>query len=106
MKKAAEQLNSPDEKTREQGRQNLENALKNPETRKQAQDALNQMAKDAKTPEDKKGVAEIIIGKHRNGATGTVELEFIGRHTRFQDLRRQGGEESGYGGGEPPRNYG
>ena len=54
LKKAAEQLNSPDEKTREQGRQNLENALKNPETRKQAQDALNQMAKDAKTPEDKK----------------------------------------------------
>ncbi|MCF6298587.1 MAG: replicative DNA helicase, partial [Thiomicrorhabdus sp.] len=32
-----------------------------------------------------KGVAEIILGKHRNGALGTVRLTFIGEHTRFDN---------------------
>ncbi|NRB39314.1 MAG: replicative DNA helicase [Pseudomonadales bacterium] len=33
-----------------------------------------------------KGKAEIILGKHRAGETGTVQLQFIGRYTRFDDL--------------------
>jgi len=41
-----------------------------------------------KTPEDKLGVAELIIGKHRNGPTGTVEMLFFNSITRFQDLAR------------------
>lgn len=33
-----------------------------------------------------KGVAEVIIGKQRNGALGTAHLAFIGEHAKFGDL--------------------
>ncbi len=32
-----------------------------------------------------KGSAEVIIGKHRNGPTGTVRLTFLGEYTKFQN---------------------
>ena len=34
---------------------------------------------------DLRGMAEIIIAKHRNGAVGDVRLRFIGQFTRFQN---------------------
>ncbi len=37
---------------------------------------------------EKKGIAEIIIGKQRNGPIGTCELTFIGKYTRFENLSR------------------
>jgi replicative DNA helicase len=38
--------------------------------------------KDSKEP----GVAEVIIGKQRNGPTGTIKLAFLKQLTRFESL--------------------
>ncbi|MDD5603743.1 MAG: replicative DNA helicase [Eubacteriales bacterium] len=35
---------------------------------------------------EKKGIAEIIIAKHRNGPTGTIELKWLGEYTKFANL--------------------
>jgi len=37
-----------------------------------------------------KGVAEIIIGKQRNGPIGTVRLTFLGEYTRFENFASAG----------------
>jgi len=34
--------------------------------------------------------AELIIGKQRNGALGTIELTFVGEHTRFENRSDRG----------------
>ena len=37
-------------------------------------------------PEEEKGKAEIIIGKHRNGPIGTFNLTFLGQYTKFENF--------------------
>lgn len=37
---------------------------------------------------EKKNIAELIIAKHRNGSTGTVELVWLGQYTKFANLEK------------------
>ena len=54
------------------------------------------------------GMAEIIIGKQRNGPVGNVKLAFINQYARFESLTTylSGDTEGGWGGGgdgsQPP----
>lgn len=49
---------------------------------------------------DLRGMAQIIIAKHRKGATGDVLLNFRGEYTRFQNPEDTIVPPSGSGGGE------
>src|SRR5450830_765685 len=51
-------------------------------------------AKDEKEKIEMHGKAELIIAKHRSGATGTVKLTFEDKYTRFKDFA----EETAHGG--------
>lgn len=37
-----------------------------------------------------KGIAEVIIAKHRNGPIGKIKVAFLGKYTRFEDLAFSG----------------
>ena len=45
---------------------------------------------DGQPNQEAEGLAEIIIGKQRNGPTGTAKLAFIKEHTRFENLAKGG----------------
>lgn len=38
---------------------------------------------------DRKGIADLVIAKHRNGPTGTVELYFVKEQARFRELEKR-----------------
>ncbi|MEK7281582.1 MAG: DnaB-like helicase C-terminal domain-containing protein, partial [Chloroflexota bacterium] len=42
-----------------------------------------------------KGIAEILIAKHRNGPTGSVHLSFVPRTAKFVDLQSSGSRRQG-----------
>src|SRR3990172_9089281 len=47
-----------------------------------------------KQTEENKGVAEIIIGKQRNGPVGVVKMAFIDKYTRFENLEKMHGDSN------------
>ena len=47
------------------------------------------------TESSDKGIAEIIIGKQRNGPIGTTRLTFLGRYTRFENFAPEVYPEAG-----------
>ena len=53
------------------------------------------MAEHPEMPETAypQGVAQVIVAKHRNGPTGTVDLRFRQRLAKFEDWVLQGEDE-------------
>ncbi len=51
---------------------------------------------DPTTKKDLRGIAQIIIAKHRNGATGDIDLRFKHEYARF--MNEEDDENFGYGG--------
>jgi replicative DNA helicase len=45
-----------------------------------------------KLTDENRSIAEIIIGKQRNGPTGSRKLAFIKEFTRFENLEWRGGQ--------------
>ena len=45
---------------------------------------------------DRKGIAEVIISKQRNGPTGQIDLAFVKEYAKFENLARIPEEESEY----------
>ncbi len=41
-------------------------------------------------PEEQRGIAEVVVGKQRNGPIGTIRLTFRGQHTRFENYQEPG----------------
>jgi replicative DNA helicase len=48
------------------------------------------------------GIAELIVGKHRNGPTGTVKLVFLEHYPKFADRARDEGRPTEQLAGEGP----
>ena len=55
---------------------------------------------DEQSPD--KGVAEVIVAKHRNGPTGKTRLAFRGQFTRFDNMARSGARGGSGDPGPPP----
>ena len=68
----------------------LENARLFQETQRRAEEltVLNELGNELATKLDPRGIAEVIIDKHRAGSTGPVELTFQPEFTRFANLGR------------------
>ena len=54
------------------------------------------ITEDPKTGNDLHGIAEIIIAKHRNGATGDVSLRFESRYAKFLNLDDYANKNANY----------
>jgi replicative DNA helicase len=49
---------------------------------------------DGQINPETENTAEIIIGKQRNGPTGTVKLAFLKQYTRFENLFNSAGRNT------------
>jgi replicative DNA helicase len=53
-----------------------------------------------------KGIAEIIVEKHRNGETDTVKARFIGQYVKYADFDESYGPTGGFDGITNTNNFG
>lgn len=60
---------------------------------------------DYEDGESSAGVAEIIISKHRGGATGTVKVKFIAAQTKFEDFQAEPVQYNSAAGLTPNTNF-
>ena len=60
---------------------------------------------DYEDGESSAGVAEIIISKHRGGATGTVKVKFIAAQTKFEDFQPEPMQYNSAAGLTPNTNF-
>ena len=64
---------------------NLDTEEKNLEKKEPKQGSIEHAEWQSKMS-DIHGLANLIVGKHRHGSTGTVHVEFEGMYTKFKDL--------------------
>jgi len=53
-----------------------------------------QIAVQGRPTADEKNIAEVIIGKQRNGPVGTVRVVFLPQYARFENVADQHGSPS------------